>query len=345
LTDTFAALEPYGFSERVHALWNAQPRALTHPGRVVRIDGALCQVACADGVERPCRTRTPVAVGDWVAVGADDTVDDVLQRWSAVTRMDPAQSGACAGLQVLAANVDVVVIAAPADRLKVGRVEREVALAWESGAKPVVALTKSDLDDGHGLATLRMRVAGVDVVATSARHRRGIDHLAEELHAGRTGVLLGPSGAGKSALVNALVGRDAQATGSVRAGDQCGRHTTTARQLVCLPGGGVLIDTPGLRSLALSGGCGVAAAFPDIAGLARGCRFRDCGHGREPGCAVKRAVADGSLDPDRLANFAKLARVVAAERRRTDPLAARAAKRVYVRRRNEARRNDKRRWI
>lgn len=344
MTDSFAALVPYGFSERVQALWNECERPLARPGRVLRVDGATCRVACHDGVERMCRARAPVAVGDWVTVDGD-VVEEVLPRWSAVTREDPAPSGAQAGRQVLAANVDVVVIASPADRLKLARVEREVALAWDSGAKPIVVLTKSDLDDGHLFEALRARVAGVDVLATSVRQRKGLKGMADELGTGRTGVLIGPSGAGKSTLVNALVGSDLQSTGDVRAGDHRGRHTTTSRQLVCLPSGGVLIDTPGLRSLGLAGGDGVDAAFPDIERLARGCRFRDCSHGREPGCAVRRAVADGSLDAGRLASFEKLAKEAAAELRRTDRLAARAAKRVWVQRRNDARRYDKRQWM
>lgn len=343
MTENFDALGPYGFSERVHALWNERAPDFARPGRVVRVDGATCLVVSIDGAERSCRARSPVAVGDWVAVD-EDVVHDVLPRWSALTRVDPAPSGVSAGVQVLAANVDVVVITAPADRLKVARVEREVALAWDSGARPSVVLTKSDLDDGdHLLESLRARVTGVDVFPTSVRQRRGIEQLAAQFPPGRTGVLIGPSGAGKSTLVNALVGRDVQATGDVRAGDQRGRHTTTARQLVCLPSGGVLIDTPGLRSLALTGGTGVDAAFPDIERFARACRFRDCTHGTEPDCAVRRAIKDGSLDPARLASFDKLAREAAVERRKTDPLAARAQRRIYVRRRNEARRYDKRR--
>ncbi len=339
----FGALVPYGFSARVHALWNDTDTTCALLGRVVRVDGATCRVACADAVERPCRARTQVAVGDWAAV-EDGTVAGVLPRWSVVARADPASSGAQAGRQVLAANVDVVVVTAPADRSRVARVEREVVLAWESGARPLVALTKSDLDDGHLLETLRSRVAGVDVVATSARFGRGLDDLAAALAGGRTGLLVGPSGAGKSTLVNALVGREVQATGEIRAGDHRGRHTTTARQLVCLPRGGVLIDSPGLRSLGLPGPVPVDAAFPDIARLARACRFRDCNHRGEPGCAVRGAVVDGTLDPLRLASFEKLGREAAVERRKSDPLEARAARREHSRRAKEARRYDKRLW-
>ncbi|MGH9028692.1 MAG: ribosome small subunit-dependent GTPase A, partial [Acidimicrobiales bacterium] len=213
---------------------------------------------------------------------------------------------------------------------------------WESGARPLVAFTKADLDDGHLLESLRARLVGVDTVATCARHGRGLDDLASELVDGRTGLLIGPSGAGKSTLVNALVGRAVQAVGDVRVGDHRGRHTTTARQLLCLPRGGVLIDTPGLRSLALAGPIRLGAAFPDIERLASRCRFRDCGHGEEPGCAVRNAVATGALDAARLASFEKLAREAAAERRRFDPLEARSARRIWSQRAKEARRYDKR---
>ncbi len=267
---------------------------------------------------------------------------EVLPRWSVLSRVDPAPSGAQAGVQLLAANVDVIVIAAPADRLKVARVEREVAFGWESGAQPLVVLTKSDLDDGRLLESLRRRIAGVDVVPTSVRQKRGLEAIAGAFSAGRTGVLIGPSGAGKSTLVNALVGSEIQATGDVREGDQRGRHTTSARYLVCLPSGGVLIDTPGMRSLAIAGGEGIDVAFPDIDELADDCRFRDCKHRTEPACAVRAAIQAGSLDPARFASFEKLVREVAVERRKSDPLAARAARRMWSQRAKEQRRYDKR---
>ncbi|HLW45570.1 MAG TPA: GTPase RsgA, partial [Acidimicrobiales bacterium] len=246
MTENSSALWPFGFTERVQALWNDRETVLAEPGRVVRIDGGSVRVACADGTERAARCRSRAAVGDWVALEGD-VVAEVLPRWSVIARADPAANG----VQMLAANVDIMVVAAPADRLKVARVEREVALAWESGVRPLVMLTKSDLDDTRLLDSLRARLDGVEVISTSAYRRSGLVEFAAEFAPGRTGLLIGPSGAGKSTLVNALIGRDAQATGAVRTGDHRGRHTTTARQLLCLPGGGVLIDSPGLRSLGL----------------------------------------------------------------------------------------------
>jgi ribosome biogenesis GTPase / thiamine phosphate phosphatase len=202
-------------------------------------------------------------------------------------------------------------------------------------------LTKADLDNGHLLESLHTRLDGVDVVATSVRRGSGLGDLEKELAPGRTGVLIGPSGAGKSTLVNALVGQDVLVTGEVRSGDRRGRHTTTSRQLLCSPGGGVLIDTPGLRSPGLPGVASPGEAFPDIARL---CRFGDCSHGKEPDCAVRKAAAEGALDPARLASFEKLAREEATERRRSDPLEARAARRMWSLRAKDARRYDKRRW-
>lgn len=340
-----AALLPYGWSERVRALWNELDAATlpstARPGRVLRIERGACEVADASGRTGLLPGSGAVAVGDWVAV-AGERVAHVLPRWSALARMDPAQTGSQIGVQVLAANVDVVMVTAPADRLHVNRVEREVALAWESGARPLVVLTKGDLDNGTGLAGLQSRLVGVDVVATSARRQEGLERLREVLSPGTTGVLLGPSGAGKSTLVNALVGEEVLRTGDTREGDARGRHTTTSRRLICLPWGGTLIDMPGLRSLGMTGSSHLGSAFTDIDQLARGCRFRDCGHAAEPGCAVRRAIGEGRLDPARLASFKKLERELARERRRSDPLAAREARRAFYRMVKDTRRHDKR---
>jgi ribosome biogenesis GTPase len=270
------------------------------------------------------RSRSPVAVGDWVRVDRDDisTVRAVAPRWSQVTRRDPM------GLtQVLAANVDLVLVAVPADRMSIARVEREVAVGWDSGAEPVVLLTKWDLDTGSALQQLHERLVGVEVIPVSSVTGAGADHVIRLLQPARTGVLLGPSGAGKSSLTNLLAGREVAATGSVREGDRRGRHVTSARELQVLPSGGVLIDTPGLRSLSLAEDHGgVAAAFPDIEELGSQCRFRDCAHEREPGCAVAAAEAAGTLDADRLANYRKLRRELDFQARRDDPVAAQEAR-------------------
>jgi ribosome biogenesis GTPase len=319
------ALDRLGWDERVRASLGDAGDGL--PGRVVRVDIDSCQVATEDGDVR-ARSRIPVAVGDWVRVDHTGTVTMIGARWSQVARRDPT------GLtQVLAANVDVVLIAAPADRVSLARVEREVAMGWDSGAQPVVLLTKADLDTGEAAAGLRERLVGVDVLCVSSASGAGADDVARLLQPARTGVLLGPSGAGKSTLTNVLVGRDVAATGAVRDGDRRGRHVTSARELQVLPSGGVLIDTPGLRSLSLAADHGgVAAAFPDIEDLANGCRFRDCAHEQEPGCAVTAAVDAGSLDANRLANYRKLRRELDFQLRRDDPSLAREARAVWKQR-------------
>lgn len=306
----------------------------TVPGRVVRVDLDSCQVA-TQATDTRARSRTPVAVGDWVRVRVDDvgTVTQIAERWSQVTRRDPS------GLtQVLAANVDLVLVAAPADRLSVARVEREVAIGWDSGAQPVVLLTKSDLDSGEAERQLTERLVGVDVIRVSAVSGEGAEAVRSLLRPARTGVLLGPSGAGKSSLTNLLSGREVAETGPVREGDRRGRHVTSARHLQVLPGGGVLIDTPGLRSLSLAEDHGgVSAAFPDIEALSTQCRFRDCVHDLEPGCAVMAAQEAGTLDPERLANYRKLRRELDFQLRRDDPVAAHEARMVWKQRAKAAR--------
>lgn len=307
------SLLSFGWNDRVVALF-AELSGLFEPARVTQVHRSACAVVLSRG-ERIVRAEPLPAVGDWIAV-CDDRVVDVLPRWSELHRPDPDAPH----MQVLAANVDVVLIAAPADRLNPSRVERELAVAWESGGRPVVVLTKSDLVDMDAcLAGLDGRIVGADVIVTSSPTGAGIEELRQLLAPGRTAVLLGPSGAGKSTLVNALVGHEVLTTGEVRETDQRGRHTTTTRQMVTVPGGGVLIDTPGIRSLRLSGDEGIAATFADVGDLAAGCRFRDCQHAAEPGCAVTAAVSGGELDPARFASYRKLQRELAVEARKHDP--------------------------
>lgn len=293
------------------------------------------QAAGTGDAVRRVRCTLPVAVGDWVRVSADDdpSVLAIDDRRTAVTRRDPS------GLtQVLAANVDLVLVTVPADRPSPARVEREVTIAWDSGAIPVVLLTKADLDDGSICARLAERLAGVDVHPVSSETGDGLETVRALLRPDRTAVLLGPSGAGKSTLVNRLLGREATVTGPVREGDHRGRHSTTFRELHALPGGGYLIDTPGLRSLALAVDEGaVEAAFPDVAELAVDCRFRDCTHEHEPGCAVILAVHSGTLTQARLDSYRKLARETDYQRRRDDPVAAREARAVWKARSKAAR--------
>jgi ribosome biogenesis GTPase / thiamine phosphate phosphatase len=306
------------------------------PGRVVAAHRGGDLVATAQGellaqatgrlrhLAGPSVADLP-AVGDWVAV-RDGRIHAVLPRRTAVTRRTP---GSNAGEQVLAANVDlVVVVVAPGRDANPRRVERLLALAWESGGQPVVVLGRADLcpdwgtDVGTELAGLAAVAPGVRVLALSCYTGQGVDEIGALLAPGHTAVLLGSSGVGKSTLVNRLAGRDLLATGEVR-DDGKGRHTTTTRQLVALAGGGLVIDTPGLRELGLwTNGAGTAAAFDDVEALAAGCRFDDCRHRTEPGCAVLEALEDGRLAADRFAAWEKLQRELAWAERRADPLAA-----------------------
>lgn len=318
------ALASLGWDSRVAACL-AEVAAGLLPGRVVRVERGACVVALADG-DHPARSTVAVAVGDWVGArrrGSDLVVEAVAPRWSQLARRDPE------GLtQILAANIDIVFITTPADRLSAARVERETVVAWDSGAQPVVLVTKSDLAEPELIERLSTRLVGVDVISTSTVSGARWDQVAHILRPGRTAVLLGPSGAGKSSLVNTLMGADLLAVGGVRVGDRRGRHTTSVRQLLGLPSGGVLIDTPGLRALALAGGAGIASAFSDIEDLAAECRFADCRHEREPGCAVTAAIDTGELDARRLTNYHKLRRELDFQSRRDDPIARGEAERV-----------------
>lgn len=325
------ALVACGWDERVEALYRDLPKGDHEPGRVVRVERGACVVQCSAG-SRQAAGDPPPAVGDWVAVApprsGPSAVEAVLPRWSVLSRRDPDRDVE----QVLASNVDVVLVVTPADRLHLARVERELLIAWESGAVPAVVLTKADLAPGAAQvrASAEQRLVGARVILTSTVTGEGVGDVARVLQPNRSGALIGPSGAGKSSLVNALVGDDTLAIADVRASDRRGRHTTTSRQLVPVPTGGVLIDTPGLRSLSLwRGDEGLAAAFADIEDLALGCRFADCRHDREPGCAVQAAVAGGDLDAQRFASYRKLmGEVDVAERahdaRRREPVQKRS---------------------
>lgn len=305
---------------------------------MVRIERSRAVVFGVNGRGQLASAASLLAVGDWVLV-RDAVVQDVLPRWSALTRNDPD-----GGVQVLAANVDLVIITAPGDRLSPARVERELALAWDSGGRPMVVLTKADLVPSSTIDDLRARLVGVDVIPTSALSGVGITEVAEALRPDHTAVMLGPSGAGKSTLANALLGGDYLATGDVREGDRRGRHTTTSRQLMAVPRGGVLIDTPGLRSLGLTADSGgIAQAFSDIDRLADMCRFSDCRHDTEPGCAVTDALGSGGLDPERYESFQKLQREVAAQARRSDPRVRKEQLSVWKAQIKSVRANDKRR--
>ena len=253
------------------------------------------------------------AVGDWVAIadteGAERAlVQSLLPRRTKFSRMAATDHGQTVE-QVVAANVDVVFLIAGLDGdLNLRRLERYLALGWESGAQPVVVLTKSDLcDDVPGaLAGGRGGRVGVPVHAVSNVTGEGIEALAAYFAGDRTVAALGSSGVGKSSLVNRLAGEQLMATGGLRA-DGRGRHTTTNRQLLLLPGGGLFLDTPGMRELRLwESEEGLAAAFDDVSAAAARCRFADCAHESEPGCAVRAALADGTLERERFESWRKL---------------------------------------
>jgi ribosome biogenesis GTPase len=253
------------------------------------------------------------AVGDWVAVrDAEDaaaaTILALLPRRTAFSRK---AAGDETVEQVLAANVDVVfLVGAFGADLNVRRLERYLAAGWESGADPVIVLNKSDLADDLAGATAEVEAVafGLPVHVVSAADGTGLDALARHLEGNRTAALLGSSGVGKSSLVNRLLGRDRQDVAALRA-DGRGRHTTTYRELIPLPGGGLLLDTPGMRELGLwDAGDGLDQTFEDVAALAAGCRFSDCAHEGEPGCAVLAAVEDGRLPTERLESYRKLLR-------------------------------------
>jgi ribosome biogenesis GTPase / thiamine phosphate phosphatase len=273
------------------------------------------------------------AVGDWVGVRVDprggrSVIRAILPRRSVFSRK---AAGRETTEQVVAANVDTVFVVFGLDKpVNTNSIERYLVLARRSGADPVIVLNKADLsDDVAGCVTDATVAAGdVPVHAVSTREAPGVSRLASHLAVGRTVALIGPSGAGKSSIVNTLVERELLATGEVRDWDARGRHTTVHRQLVVRDAGGLIIDTPGLRELQLwDAGDAFDDAFTDIAALAHACRFRDCRHDQEPGCAVKAAVDSGTLDAGRYESYLKLQREQAAFEKNRDVRAGIEAKR------------------
>ncbi len=282
-------------------------------GRVTRLDRGWSTVLFEDStVMRVRNFGVDIAVGDRVHVTADgEKIREVLLRTSALVRRASFE-GALAERHVVAANIDTVFLvhaasSAPNER----RLERELILAFDSGATPVIVLTKNDIADaehvGALVATLTQVAAGVEIHVVSGITGNNVDVLREYATDGRTIAMLGASGVGKSTLINALVGHEVQRTAEVREGDQRGRHTTVAAELVALPSGGWLLDTPGLRAVTLwTSGQGIERAFPDIFSLVDNCRFRDCKHLDEPGCAVQQAITDGTLPEIRLQSMRRL---------------------------------------
>ncbi|MEU9147091.1 ribosome small subunit-dependent GTPase A [Streptomyces sp. NPDC048349] len=315
------ALAPFGWDDAWAAEFTPYAEQGLLPGRVVRVDRGQCDLVTADGIVRadtafvtPHDPLRVICTGDWAAVepaGNPRYVKAYLPRRTAFVRSTSSQRSEG---QILAANVDHAIIAVSlAVELDLGRIERFLALAWESGAQPLVVLTKADLVPdpvtlAHLVQDVETTAPGVQVLTVSSLTGEGTDVLTA-LVGGGTSVLLGISGAGKSTLANTLLGADVMAVQEAREVDGKGRHTTTTRNLLALPGGGVLIDTPGLRGVGLwDAGTGVGQVFSEIEEYAQSCRFHDCAHEAEPGCAVRAAVDSGEMPERRLDSYRKLLR-------------------------------------
>jgi len=332
-----AALTEWGWDDQWAHLAANLGADTSKLARIVSQDRASWTVRTPSGPET---ARIPSAshpdllpvVGDWVLAEPGPMRTDpwsilhVLPRRSWISR---GAAGTAKSEQILAANVDRVWIVHGMDSdFNARRLERYLAVAWDSGASPEIILTKSDLADdlGSWVSQAEAVSAGVPVRIVSARDSDSVETLRDTLTAGSTVSLLGPSGVGKSTLVNLLSEMTVAGTGEVRSGDRKGRHVTTRRDLYRIPGGALLLDTPGIRELRVWVlDDGLSRAFPDIDELAQGCRFRDCRHEGEPACAVQEALKTGALDPERLGSFQKLRAEAAYETRKTDPRARAAA--------------------
>lgn len=338
-------LEPYGWNPffEQHFQQTAQPGDF--PARVTSGHNELYRVQTGQA-EIPAHARGRLrleaeqggdvpAVGDWVRCSRSEgqqgaSILEVLPRKSKFSRQT---AGRRSREQVVAANVDTVFLMTSLNQdLNLRRLERYLVVAWESGAQPVILLSKSDLCPAEELKAHLQEVeavaCGLPAHPLSALEGEGLSALDAYLTTGRTAALLGSSGVGKSTLVNRLVGTELLRVNDVRQGDDKGRHTTTSRQLVALPQGGLLLDTPGMRELQLwEGRQGLSETFEDVESLASRCRFRDCSHQHEPGCAVQAALEDGRLDEGRFANYLKLERELRFVETRRDQSAALAEKR------------------
>jgi ribosome biogenesis GTPase len=311
------SLETLGWSDPFRSAFEASFAASNAvPARISAVHREQYRVLTAAGsgearlLGRTRRDAHPVT-GDWVALqpGEPNLIAGVLPRRSLLARKRPERP---AEPQPIAANVDVAIIVSSLNaEFEPRRIERALAMIWESGAAPVIALTKLDAcpDPSAQLAALAGVAHGCAVHAVSAHSGAGMSELDAYLQPGRTLALLGSSGVGKSTLVNRWLGSERVSTHAVRERDGKGRHTTTHRELFVLPSGAVLIDTPGMRELGLwDAAAGHKAAFPDVEQYASACRFGDCTHDREPGCEVRAAIERGELDPARLHSYRKLQR-------------------------------------
>jgi ribosome biogenesis GTPase len=328
-------LETYGWSESLQRDFAAHAAAGLVPGRVITQHRGRYGLFTAAGeiaaeisgrLARDADWGGYPAVGDWVAAEPPPTdgpaiIQHVLPRRTAFTRKAAGRTGE---IQVVAANVDVAFLVASLNAdLNPRRLERYLAAARQSGAAPVVLLTKADLcpDATADLARVTAIAAGAPILVLSSLTGQGLEAVRAHLGPGRTAVMVGSSGAGKSTLANVLLRSERMATAPIREDDARGRHTTSHRELILLPGGGLLLDTPGMRELALADAAeGVTATFEDIETLAAACRFSDCSHSSEPGCAVQAALERGDLDGGRWRGYQKLTREIAHQARQEDPL-------------------------
>jgi ribosome biogenesis GTPase len=332
-------LEALGWGPYFDRQVRPEERGALRPGRAVADRGRRLMVRFGEGeslVRIPGRFRArgepPPVVGDFVLAprGEEPPVARVLARRTALTR---GVAGRRSDEQVLAANVDLVLLAHAVDAgVKPRRIERTLAAVRACGAEPAVLVTKMDLldlpEDREAMLEEARGAAGTAmVIAVSARTGEGMGGIRGLLAAGRTAIVVGPSGSGKSTLVNALLGAEVQATEEVRSKDARGRHRTSGRRLLLVPGGGAVIDGPGVRELKLFDPSGIEVAYEEVAEVAAGCQFRDCRHEDEPGCAVREAVEEGRLDPARVAGLRKLEAEARARARRHGVPAARDAKR------------------
>lgn len=315
------SLRDYGWNEHFADAFDRLQDAELEPARITRAAANIFtvrgetyqgQATLAGKLRHEAATSAELpAVGDWVAIrrppSGDARIDALLPRRSMLSRN---VAGKRTSEQVVAANVDRVLVVMGLDGdFNLRRLERYLAAIGESGAQPLVLLNKTDLceDPSPYTAEVGNVAPGVPVLLASCKHGDGVDKVRAHVGAGETAVLVGSSGAGKSTLINRLLGKAVQPTRETRAADDRGRHTTTHRELFRLPGGGLLIDSPGIRELQLWGGeSSLQQAFDDVEALARGCRFRDCTHDSENGCAVIAAVESGELAAQRLGNYREL---------------------------------------
>ena len=330
----FQTLIPYGWSPALAAIFLERSAPAHEPARVVAATRGLALLQTVSGElwgapsgrfrERLQSEEGAVCAGDWLVIqrdtqGSKALMLDLLPRGPSLTRRG---TGPGSRPQCLASNLDVVLILMGLDRnFNPARMERLLALAWGSGAQPVVILTKADLEMRSAAFVARIEgiAPGVEVRAVSSVTHEGLEDIQSSLAGGLTAVMVGSSGVGKSTLLNALAHQELRRTREVRATDGRGRHTTSLRELFLLPGGGCLIDTPGIREVGLlAEGSDLENTFADIATFAAHCRFRDCTHSAEPGCAVQAALAEGLLDTHRYGNYLRLRREVAYEAARND---------------------------